>query len=122
MTNEQRIQMERMLNEIMPLIDKLRVLRDSITSHLKSLNDWKITEEELEDEIRIIMDNIEGLLSSYSQPQPYTTAINDIDMLQRLQDQIMQLLQKTVDKEQTVRQNLPSYLPGINKIKQKIEK
>ncbi|VDO43269.1 unnamed protein product, partial [Onchocerca flexuosa] len=122
MTNEQRINMERMLNEIMSRIDKLRILRDSITSHLKSLNDWKTTEKELEDEIRIIMDNIEGLLSSYSQPQPYTTAINDIDMLQQLQDQIMQLLQKTVDKEQTVEQNLPSYLPAINKIKQEIEK
>ncbi|VDO29813.1 unnamed protein product [Onchocerca flexuosa] len=58
------IDMERMLHEIMALIDKPRVLQNSIISHLKSLNDWKTTEEELEDEIRIV-DNIEGLFSIY---------------------------------------------------------
>lgn len=119
LTDEQHVDMERMLNEAMPLIDKLHVLRESIGSHMKSLTDWKIAEDELEDEIRVITDDIEGLLINYSKPQPYKTAINDIDTLQRLQDQIMQLLQKAKDKEQTV---LPNYYPVINIIKQKIAK
>ncbi|MCP9264139.1 Nuclear anchorage protein 1 [Dirofilaria immitis] len=111
-----------MLNEAISLTDKLHVLRDSIANHLKSLNDWKIAKNELEDQIRIIMDNIEKLFISYSQPQSYMTAINDIDMLKRLQDQIMQMLQKIIDEEQIIRQNLPIYLPAIDTIRQKIEK
>ncbi|VBB32915.1 unnamed protein product [Acanthocheilonema viteae] len=122
MTEEQRIDMERKLDEAMSLINKLHALRESISSHLKSLADWKTAEGELEDEIRVIMDNIEGLRDSYSQPQPYPTAINDVNILQRLQDQIMKLLQKTIDKEQTLSQNLPNYHPAINAIKQQIEK
>ncbi|KAM3715802.1 Nuclear anchorage protein [Dirofilaria immitis] len=121
-TNEQHIDMEKMLNEAISLTDKLHVLRDSIANHLKSLNDWKIAKNELEDQIRIIMDNIEKLFISYSQPQSYMTAINDIDMLKRLQDQIMQMLQKIIDEEQIIRQNLPIYLPAIDTIRQKIEK
>uniref|UniRef100_A0A1I7VDB5 Dynactin subunit 2 n=1 Tax=Loa loa TaxID=7209 RepID=A0A1I7VDB5_LOALO len=111
MTNEQRINMEKMLDEAMPLIDKLRILREYI-----------IAEKELEDQIGSIKDNIEGLFIRYLQPQPYTTAINDIGTLQRSQNQIMDLLHRTMDKEQIVLQNLPSYHLAVNTMMQKIEK
>uniref|UniRef100_A0A1I7VRP7 Dynactin subunit 2 n=1 Tax=Loa loa TaxID=7209 RepID=A0A1I7VRP7_LOALO len=111
MTNEQRINMEKMLDEAMPLIDKLRILREYI-----------IAEKELEDQIGSIKDNIEGLFIRYLQPQPYTTAINDIGTLQRSQNQIMDLLHRTMDKEQIVLQNLPSYHLAVNTMMQKLKK
>uniref|UniRef100_A0A915PZS9 Uncharacterized protein n=1 Tax=Setaria digitata TaxID=48799 RepID=A0A915PZS9_9BILA len=87
LTDEQCNDMEKMLNEAMLIIDKLHTLRDSITGHLKSLTDWKIAKDEIEDQIGIILDNIEELFVSYSQPQSYTKAINDIGILERLQSE-----------------------------------
>uniref|UniRef100_A0A0N4T7V4 KASH domain-containing protein n=1 Tax=Brugia pahangi TaxID=6280 RepID=A0A0N4T7V4_BRUPA len=111
-----------MLNEAMSLIDKLRILRESIANHQKSFADWKIANDKLEDEIREINDNMERLFINYTEPQPYTTATNDINILEGLQKQIMELLRKTINMEENVVQNLPNYHSAINIMKQRIEK
>ncbi|VDM92808.1 unnamed protein product, partial [Litomosoides sigmodontis] len=108
MTNDEQIDMERMLSETVSHTDKSRASRESIAS-----------EGELGDELRAVTDSIEGLLASYAQPQPYRAAINDMEILQGLQDQITELLQKATDKQHDLSTSHPA---AINEIKQKIEK
>uniref|UniRef100_A0A8R1TQT9 Uncharacterized protein n=1 Tax=Onchocerca volvulus TaxID=6282 RepID=A0A8R1TQT9_ONCVO len=90
MTNET---MGRMLNEIMSFIDKLIVLCDSITSHLKSLNDWKILEEELEDEQEIekAAEDVKKLLS-------FTENVSTEKQLVGMQNDLINRLNKLSDR------------------------
>lgn len=124
MTDEQRADAETKRNTAISVLERLRLLRDAIASHLKSLADWKSDEDELMERTRIVVDNSKEVTEIYAQPQPYTTAINDVDRLHRLHDQIMQLLQTVIDKEQSVKQSLPechSAISMISGIKQDLE-
>ncbi|VDK63153.1 unnamed protein product [Onchocerca ochengi] len=87
-----------MLNEIMSFIDKLIVLCDSITSHLKSLNDWKILEEELEDEQEIekAAEDVKKLLS-------FTENVSTEKQLVGMQNDLINRLNKLSDRAIMVR-------------------
>lgn len=107
MTENMRANAEMQRNAAVPLLNRLRALKDAVRSHLKALSDWKSSEAELTQETRVPVDSARILAESYSQPQPYPKAVDDAERLHELQDQLGHLLQKAIDVEQAVREALP---------------
>lgn len=125
LNEEQRRDVEKKRERTSWMLDRLRALCETLASLLSSLHAWDNEKGILKSVTTTFADEAQGLTESYANnPQPYTTACNDVRKANDLLGRIKEVQQQLVDANERLKATLPECNTAIgesNKIAAELE-
>lgn len=120
LSEEQQADVEKKRERTHWMLDRIRALREALTSLLDSLRAWDADKDVLKSTTTLLADEARELIDSYANnAQPYTTACNDMKKANDLLSRIKEAQQKLSDANQHLKTTLPeckAALDDVNKM------